>query len=411
MPTKEEVTVDFDHHRLIHEVDPDEAYEQLRRTHPVAWTNAHGGYWVVTRYEDVYRVMREYKTFSSRDGMAVPPHPSVDIGIPVHLDPPLHSAYRRAMNPYMTREAVQVLKARIQRWTTHYVDQVIEKGECDLAYDLCVPIPGAVTLEWIGWEQRDEWDRISVAWHDLLAWPLDHPRAKQSHKDLAWFSGRIAEEIEARRAEPRDDILSYVANLEIDGETIDVQRAVAMTTVWVAGGVDTATTFMLGGLQHLHYHHAHRQRLIDEPEIWDSAMDELIRRYAPTRTTARTVLQRTEIGDVVVEPGDRILVGLSAANLDAAQFPDPFTVDFERHKREKHMSFGAGVHKCVGMHLGRQEFREIVGQVLRRMPDYSLVEERIAPYERQSEMRGWTMMPAVFTPGAREGAPEPALVA
>lgn len=401
--SKQDVAIDFDHHCPFSRRDPDDAYRGLLAEHPIAWTEAHGGYWIVNRHADVLQVLRDYRNFSSRDGMAIPDHKGGDYGTPVKLDPPEHGKYRKLMNGYMSIEAVNAeLRPRLEYWTNHYIDRVIQRGECDFAYDIAVPIPGAVTLEWIGWEPREEWDRISQAWHDLLAYPLSHDKTKQSHLDLAWFTGRVAEELDARRTSPRDDIMTRVATMEVDGGPIDGQRAISMVTVWVAGGIDTATTYILAGLHHLHRRPDQRGRLAGDPELWKTAMEEIIRRYPPTRTTTRTALNQVEIGGVLMQPGDRILVSLSSANLDPQQFECPEEVRLDRWPNP-HMSYGMGAHKCVGQHLAREEFRVIVGEVLRRMPDYALDEVGVAPYERQSEMRGWTSMPARFTPGPPTG--------
>lgn len=404
MTSKQALTIDFDHHCPFSTRDPDDGYRELLHRHPIAWSAAHGGYWIVNRHADVMNILRDYRNFSSRDGMAIPDHKGGDYGTPVKLDPPEHLKYRKVMNPLMTKDAVQdVLRPQLERWTAHYIDRVIEQGQCDMAYDIAVPIPGAVTLEWVGWTDRDEWDRISQAWHDLLAYPLDHPRTHQSHRDLTWFTGRIVEELDRRRHEPCDDIMSMVANMEVDGKPIEAQRAISMITVWVAGGVDTATTYVLAGLDHFHRFPEHRTMLREQPELWDSALEEIIRRYPPTRTTTRTAINEVEVGGVKMMPGDRILLSMTSANLDPAVFECPEEVRLDR-KPNQHLSYGGGAHKCVGQHLARDEFRIIAGEVLRRMPDYVLDDARVAPYERQSEMRGWTSMPATFTPGRRSDA-------
>lgn len=406
VPGRTEAKIEFDHHRPVSEQDPDLAYSALRASRPIAWTGAHGGFWVVTRHQDVFNILRDYRNFSSRDGMAIPAHKGGDYTIPVALDPPEHAPYRRAMNPFMTKEAVQErLLPRLQHWTNHYIDRVIERGSCDLAYDLAVPIPGAVTLEWVGWEDCDEWDRISEAWHDLLAYPLDHPKTARSHDNLRWFTVRIGEEIEKRRVSPRDDIISHVASLEVGGKPLSDQQAVSMITIWVAGGVDTTTTFILAGLLHLLRNPEHKERLISDETAWDGAMDEILRRYPPTRTTTRTVVDDIEFGGFRMKAGDRVLVSLSGANLDPDIFAAPDAVDLDR-ARNPHVAFGAGAHRCVGMHLARQEFRTIVGEILRRMPDLALTEPGIVEYQRQSEMRGWTSVPARFAPARAFSPPE-----
>jgi len=401
--TLDEVTVEFDHHEPAGDDDLDRRYTELMHACPVSWSNGHGGYWILTLFDDVYECLRDYRTFSSRDGLSIPPHPMSqgdDVNVPVDLDPPEHSAYRRALNPLLTKEAVADLLPRITYWTHHYLDEVIERGECDLVYDVALTVPAAVTLEWIGWENRDEWRRIGELWHDLISCPLDDPKAVRARADVGWFSERIDEEIADRRASPRDDLISYIAHLDIDGAPIPAHRAMALVRIAVAGGVDTTQSLIGSALVHLHRHPEHRRVLSERPELWETATDEFLRRYPPVRNVARTVTGPVEMGSCRFEANDRVLVSLTAANLDEHEFGEPFGFDPGRSPNRQ-VAFGAGIHRCVGLHLARAEFIEVMRIVLERIPDYALIEEGLVPYERQSEVAGWTSAPATFTPGLR----------
>jgi cytochrome P450 len=139
---------------------------------------------------------------------------------------------------------------------------------------------------------------------------------------------------------------------------------------------------------------------LEQPELWETATDEFLRRYTPARTVARTCTEETELGGCAIAPGDRVLAVLSSGNQDGQAFPDPVNVVLDRTPN-KHLSFGAGVHRCMGMHLARAEFRHVVSAVLTRMPDYRVAEDGLIEYGRQSSVSGWMKAPATFTPGPR----------
>jgi len=394
--------VDFDHHRLVTEQDPDEAYARLRDECPVGRAEGHGGYWVVTRHDDVAEILRTHTAYSSRDGLAIPSHFEHRI-IPTEMDPPEHTVYRRVLNQYLTKDAVAALRPRVEHWTTHYIDEIIEQGSCDLVYDLALAIPAAVTLEWVGWDARDEWAKIGETWHNVLSLPLSDPRNAQGKADIGWLRGRIAQELERRRRDPRDDIITKIGALEIDGAPIPEERAIALVDVCIAGGVDTTQSLIGQSLVHLYRHPDQRRALREDPSLWEVATEEFLRRYPPVRTTARTVVGDREIGGCPLRDGDRVLVALSSANQDEDVFADPLDVRFDRGSKT-HFAFGGGIHKCVGLHLARSEFTTVMSQALARLGDYVVDEERLTPYLRQSEVSGWATAPATFPPGPRIAA-------
>jgi cytochrome P450 len=399
--SREQLTVDFDHHTSARALNSDLAYSELRQACPVAWTEAHGGFWVVTKYDDVDRVVKDHKCFATGDGITIPPPPYGETAM-VDFNPPKHTAYRRAMNSTLDRNFVnERLQPRIEHWTNVFIDRVIEAGSCDLVYGIAVPIPAAVTLEWLGWEDREEWGAIGEGWHDLMGRSLDDPRFAKAVETLAWFDRRVAEELEKRRAEPREDTLTHVATVEIDGQRMPDDHAVSLVRVLVGAGVDTTTSLIGSALVHLHYFPDDRSALMEGgPELWETATDEFLRRYTPARTVARTCVQEVALGDATIKPGDRVMAPLCSGNQDAQRFPNPLRVLLDR-SGNRHLSFGSGVHRCMGMHLGRAEFRHVVSRVLERMPDYRVAEDELIDYARQSTVAGWMQAPATFTPGAR----------
>jgi cytochrome P450 len=398
--TRAEVTVDFDHHRPARVLNPDLAYAELRHSCPVAWSEAHGGFWLVTEHKDVERVTRTHQLFSTREGITLPTPPYGQSAL-IDFDPPKHTAYRRAMNPVLSREAVQMqLKPRIAHWTDVFIDRIIEAGHCDLVYDIAVAIPTAVTMEWLGWSNQDDWWKFGKAWHDLMGRPLGDPGFIHASEVIAGFDTSIAEELADRRSKPRGDALSHVANLEIEGERIAENDAISLVRLLVGAGVDTTTSLIGSALVHLHFYPDDRRRLSEKPELWATATEEFLRRYSPIRTVMRTCVQETELGECPVKPGEHVLAGISSANLDANAFPEPLRFDLERTPN-RHVSFGTGVHMCLGMHLARAEFEIVLRRVLERIPDYRIAEDELIEYSRQSSVSGWMTAPANFTPGRK----------
>jgi cytochrome P450 len=399
--SRDEVTVDFDHHRSPRLLDLSLAYSALRGRCPVAWSKSHGGFWIVTRYDDVDRVLKDYRYFTSTDGPTIPGVHLVK-GIPADIDPPDHTKYRRALNPLLTREAVQEkMEPRIGYWTTVFVDRVIETGECDLMADLAVAVPAAVTLEWLGWENREEWWPVGAAWHDLLGRRREDPRFQQAIEFIERFDLRLAEELERRRVEPRGDPMSAIVALEIEGRPITREEALSITRLLINAGLDTTTIAIGYALVHLHYFLGDRERLgVADRELWETATDEFLRRYSPVRAFARTCVEEIELDGCPIRPGERVLASVDSANQDEDVFSNPLGVQLDRSPN-RHLAFGSGIHRCIGLHLARAEFMGVLRAVLERMPDYRLVEDELVEYPRQSETGGWFRAPATFTPGRR----------
>jgi cytochrome P450 len=168
----------------------------------------------------------------------------------------------------------------------------------------------------------------------------------------------------------------------------------------IAAGVETTTSLLSSALWHLDRVPEDRKRLIADPSLLDTACEEFLRMYTPEQAGARTVVHRTEIGGAVLQRGDRVLLAWSSANRDPSQFENPEEFQLDR-KPNRHMSFGLGIHRCIGSHLARQEFTIIMGEVLRRLPDYAIDQDRARLYPDLGLMYGYREMSATFTPGPR----------
>jgi len=398
--TAEEITVDFDHHRPTFAVNPDHVDAELRHTCPVAWTEAHGGFWVLSRYEDVEALIRNSGAFSTSGGNTIPAPPYAS-AIMINSDPPVHTKWRRAMNETVSRAIVMnKLQTRVDYWTDLFIDRVIEKGRGDFVYDIAVPIPTAVAMEWLGWDSIDEWWEFGLAWHDLMAAHLGTERYNRASELIMKFDEAIARHVVARRAQPRDDTISHIANLTFDGEQPTVEDCVGLIRILVGAGVDTTTSLISSAIVHLHFYPEDRLKLVENPEMWPLATEEFLRRYPPIRSLVRICTKETEIAGHAIRPGERVLSLVSSANQDMREFSQP--LDFNpKRMPNKHLSFGAGIHQCLGMHLARAEFQTVMKRLIQRMPDLTVLDEGLLPYTRQSTVSGWAAVPISFTHGER----------
>jgi len=398
--------IDFDHHAPPWERQVWEASKELRETCPVGWNERYGGHWVVTSYEGVKRVMRDFRDFTAErlgdpeySSFQVPPMKFVR-AMPSEFDPPDNAKYRKRLNAVLSREAVAALEPRIRHWTTTAIDGVIESGRCDLAADLATPIPAQVSLEWIGMPD-DVLERAQSSYHDYLGYPHDDPRSIAGGAEVAWLNGRVREELEIRRAEPRDDVMTFLLESELDGRRLPFDEVVQMTCLLVSAGIDTTTNGITWGLVHLGRHPDHRERLRTEPALWDTAVDELLRRYPPVTSHARTAVRDVELEGCLIRAGEKVLALESSACHDAAQFDRSDEVVLDR-RNNPHFAFGIGVHRCVGMHLARLQMRIVLGEVIRRLPDYVIDEDASVPYADQGNVCGWQSIPATFTPSTKD---------
>lgn len=396
--------VDFDHMTPVSELDPDANWRSLRESTPVAWSDAHGGFWAIARHEDVARVFKDHKTFSSArtpetGGTAhtIPPVPGLVRQIPEELDPPEFHPIRRLLNGVLSPKAVEAMRPTVEHLATRFIDEIIERGSCDLVYDLTSPLPGAVALGWLGFPEQD-WRWISQAYHDFLGYHRDHPRAVAAFAAVSTLDAQILELIASRRAAPRDDVISYLIAQETGGEPLSTETVHGMVSLLIGGGVDTTSSLMTSTLVHLSEHPDQRQRLIDDPSLWDTATEEFLRRYPPIRSHARTVMTDVTVGGCPIRRGDRVLISERSACHDEEAFPQADKVILDRFPN-RHVAFGLGIHRCPGMHLARLQYRVLMTQVLDRMPDYLVDATRLAQYPIQGAVAGWSNAPATFTPG------------
>jgi len=390
------------------------AHDELRSKCPLAWSDDNGGAWIASGYDVVTAGFRNWEALrNARDARSMPgPGGSRDMQsttplpiehsarmIPLEVDPPLWRPYRQVFSELLSPRSVQALMPRIKHWVTTFLDDVIESGHCDIVETLTSAVPGAVALEWLGFPQED-WHRMSAAIHNISEVTPESPDLPHYMSELRWAFQRIEDEVAARRGEPRDDVISLLANVEIDGELAPFDYATGLVNLAYAGGVDTTTAAVTATIVHLHYHMDDRRRLIEQPDLIDGAMEEFLRVYPPVRNQGRTVVDDVELGGCNLRKDDRVILSVVSANHDESAFPDADRFIIDRFPN-RNVTFGMGLHRCPGSHLARAEFKEMLTQILERIPDYRIDEAGLREYPYWYSMGGWSTVPITFTPAAR----------
>lgn len=404
--------VDFDHHSSeFHETRHDE-WAELRQC-PVAFNERYGGYWVVSGYDEVQAVSRNGETYSSKharepeDGITylgiagIPRSRAIPTAGIAEVEGPVHVALRRVMNAYLVPNAVARMRPLMEVATRWFLDEHIGDGHMDLVIDLLNPVPAILTMDLVGLP-LDDWSHYAELFHATVAHKPGQPEFARAIANVPAMLIRLGEEAANRRAAPREDLLSDLVTMEVEGRRLNDDELRSVLWNLVGGGLDTTTSLTSLSLLHLGQHPDQRQQLIDEPELIHGATEEFLRFFSVNETLTRTVTTDTELGGQQLRRGDHLMLSWLSANRDEAVFERPDEVILDRAPNP-HLAFGVGPHRCIGMHMARTMFQVLVTEVLTRIPDFEVDLGATQLYAGNPELNGVVRMPITFTPGPRLG--------
>lgn len=393
------------------------AWSELRRSCPVAHSSHHGGYWILTDYESVALASRDSATFSHRyapnaddgidyigeSGIPRPAYPELGIGEAYGEH---HRYLRRVLNPFFMPPAVRGFEPTMVQAASWALDQHITRGALDLIDDFIAPVTAISTLSFMGLP-TEQWRETSDMFHAALGYKpgtADHERAVS--EQMPALVDAFVSAARARRDDPRDDVLTAIAALRVDGRLCNDEELAQILFNIVGGGVDTTNNLTGRSLRHLSAQPELRRKLIEDPTLIDPACEEFLRLYPSVVTLTRTLTADIALADATLRRGDHALIAHVAANRDPGEFPDPDHFKLSRSPN-RHLSFGLGVHRCLGAHVARQIFRVMIGEVLNRIPDYKIDESGIREYVGGTSTTGLWSLPATFTPGPSLETPRP----
>jgi cytochrome P450 len=272
--------------------------------------------------------------------------------------------------------------------------------------ELTGPVPAIITLEMLGLPAK-RWKVLSTAAHDSIGTPANgrkHADAKEAF--LTLFS-TIPELVAERRADPRDDLLTALSSMMIDGRKLSEQEITDATILIIAGGVDTTTNLTAQTIRYLATNDQDRERLLADRSLLGTACEEFLRYFSPVTMNGRTVTRDTELLGSRVSAHQRVLLSWAAANSDPNHWNQPEKIIIDR-KPNRHLAFGLGVHRCIGSHLAREMFAAMVDAFLDRIPRYE-VAGKVEPYETLGNVNGLRRLPIRFVPGPARGLRIPEL--
>lgn len=395
---------DSDYMQKIYQV-----FAEMHATAPVTRAEPYGGWWIITGHDEVYEASRDWETFSrdtgfpaerfTQDGVALPLDGVAEANRQnlVSQDPPRHREFRTALSPHFTPTVIEEMEGRLRVHVDNVIDDFIESGRCDLWADYSHPLAYVVIFTELLHLPLEELPRLREITDKMSE---SHPEGSKVADDSALLMGFISEFVEARKKqEPIGDVIDTLLKTTLEGEPLSFDGVVATAALLLGAGTDTTASQLATTLHYLAVNPDLRRQLIDQPELIPAACEEFLRMFAPVQVQPRTVKKDVEFAGKQLKAGDYAFVAHAAANRDPKIYECPDEFRFNREP-SRHVAFGIGVHRCIGAHLARLEYKLALEAILRRLPDYQL-EEGFEFRRKIDHVHGPLSLPVVFTPGTR----------
>jgi cytochrome P450 family 142 subfamily A polypeptide 1 len=397
--------------------DPWDAYRWLRQHSPVHW-DAANELWLISRHADVCTVSRNQERYSAADG--VRPKVAAPMSI-ISMDDPEHTRQRRLINRGFTPAKVRELTDHIRELSNEIIDEVAGRGSLDFVEEFAIHVPLIVIAELMGLDP-DQRTRL-YKWSDAMmagdsATDVDDPALIGAAEAFGEYAVMCTGLIEERRADPgsKDDLISILTQAfddgaltregrggayEVEGEVPNAaltdDELIMFLVLIVVAGNETTRNALTGGLLALSRFPEQRRRVIEDPSLWETAVDEIIRYVSPVMSFSRTVTEDHELGGQQLKAGDKVFLLYQSANRDEDVFdrPDELVVD---RSPNPHVAFGIGTHYCLGANLARAEVRVVFEELFRRLGDIQVPEGTVPRRGNSSLVLSIEHLPATFTP-------------
>jgi cytochrome P450 len=373
-PPVENWATDFDHVDPVWAADPYPIWEDLRQRCPVAHSDRYGGTWLPVTHELVSEVAYDTEHFTSRSIVVSERRPGPDdlpapIGLspPISSDPPYHGLVRRMLLPAFAPKPIAALEPFTRQLCRDLLAETEGRTSFDAATEYAQHIPVRVIVRFLGFPQTDA--DLFRRFIRLVLEEVDRP-AEERETMFGDLDDYMDAQIEDHLAHPRDDLTSFLLQAEIGGSRLSVEHVRGTMILLMIAGIDTTWSAIGASLWHLARHPADRRRLASQPGLMNTAVEELLRAYAPV-TMARLVAKDFDFHGHPLQEGDWLLLPFPAANRDPAMFENPGVVRLDRAKN-RHAAFGLGRHRCLGSNLARMELRVALAEWLARYPDFEL---------------------------------------
>lgn len=375
-------TIDYDPFGMLE--DPWPLYKELRDQEP-AYYHAERDMWLFSRYDDIATLGKDWETYTAEYGADVDSVGNQDLtgasdlenrGNINELEPPVHDELRRVVQSYFfVRELNVVVEGEVRDEMRRLIEELSHRSEVDFALDFAWKIPPFVVSRMFGFPDEDR-PRLEGLMHHMGLREKGNPNPPEASigaaKELDEY---ITFHVEQRRANPTGDLLSRIAHAEMDGKPISVARIVGLVLTMILAQSETTQMLMSNGLYLLATHPEQRAMLVERPDMIPAAVEEILRFAPPLQHSKRTTTKPVELHGKQIPTGSTVLLMWGSANRDERRFEDPDRFDVQRYIRSrpaKTMTFGHGVHTCIGLPLARLEGRVAFEEILARIPDFEL---------------------------------------
>jgi cytochrome P450 len=363
---------------------PYDLFARMQREAPVHFSPQRvapdeGGFWSITRHEDVRAVTRDFKTFSSEQRGILNVD---DVGVPldvartqmISMDPPRHDRLKALVSKAFTPERVAEHEGHVNQIITGVLDRVADRERFDLVADVARPIPARVIGDMLGTPAEDDpklvhWTNVFTAFED----PAIREQWEDSGAIFNEIIGYVNDQIEQRRKSPRDDLITAMMNAEVDGEKLNEIEIATFFILLMAAGNDSTRATYSSTILALLQDQEQLALLREHPEMIEAAVEEGLRCFPAFAFMGRAATSDVELHGQTIKENDRVLLWYLASNRDESVFPDPHKFDIAREGLDQHQAFGGrGRHFCLGANLARLELRLWIQQTIERFPDLAL---------------------------------------
>jgi cytochrome P450 len=376
------------------DANPFPYYKVLREQHPCYWSEG-AGLWILSRYHDVLHAAQDWEVFSSSQGNMIDELPGRAGATLGTTDPPRHDRLRALSQAAFTKRNTEHLAAPTIEIADRALDRICEAKHFDFVAEFASQITVGLLFRTMGLPERDH---AEIRRKVILSVSTDKTVKGRNAEQIAAFQELgdfISAEVAARRATPRDDLITHLAEAEIDGDRLSEREIVLTSATFVMAGVESLSSFMSMLALNLADHPDARRRVVVDPRLLPPAIEESLRFNTSAQRFKRTVMQPVELHGQHLEPGDKVVLAYGSANRDGRKFPTPDTYDIER-RTLGHLGFGAGKHFCLGAQFARFVTEVAMRRFLERLPEYHLAQDKLA-WNSSSNFRSPVALP--FTCG------------
>lgn len=391
-PVKEFDFARFDHHSAQHRADAESVWDSMRSASELPRSDLYGGFYVVARHADLRTAAAQHKIYSSAQGIALP-NESRTRHVPAEVDPPLQREFRRLLDPFLTPERIGAHEGTVRAIAVSLLDTFADQSRVEIVSRFTEPFPVHAAIAIFGFPREDA-RRLSGLVDGLI-----HGRGTEASIQASQeLTAYLLEQLKMRgdSASPSTDILSAIAHGSVEGRPLSTEDQVSITRLLLFGGFTTVNLALSQTLFVFAQQPDLADRLRAQPELFPTALEELVRYASPGTYLRRTVTTEAELGGSKLRPGDQVLLCFGAANRDPAVFDKPNEVNLARNPNP-HVGFGFGAHRCLGSAIAKLELRVALEEILRR---YQRVE--LDPNDSiawgEGETQGLTRLPLLLRP-------------